>query len=358
MKPRNGETAYPLDLSHPDPEPLLANRTVLFLDSSIWYQLARKRPPEAAQACDRLRALVQQGQVLCPVSWPLISELRKQTQASALPIAELMDECSLGLSYANDNELITAEIRQFVHGLINDTPIALAPKQVYVPITGFISTSASIVWPAGFPATPEQQIATNEQLLVGIRAMTLTRLVSGSPDNFQQPETVHDPGYQKAWKERFAFAHGDRSVMRRVEQEYQLHNVFLPELKKETDKLLFLDRLTFHARLKKMPLDQYGGAATAIFEQLPALRTKTEVMAIMGFNPHRKGTMNDFYDAEIMIAPLAYANAFAAHDRWVTHLLTNESTILSTNHVRYLPTAETLLGYLNELDQSPTTRQA
>jgi hypothetical protein len=134
--------------------------------------------------------------------------------------------------------------------------------------------------------------------------------------------------------------------MRRIEAEYQIRTQLLPRVKSATDRLTLLDRLTFHARLTSLPKDQYDGASTSMLKQLPTLRTKIELMSIMGFNPSRKGGMHDFFDIEIMIAPLAHANAFAAEDKWITHLLTKETTLLQENDVQYLSSASALLDYL------------
>jgi hypothetical protein len=266
-----------------------------------------------------------------------------------------MDEFSLGLAYANDIELFAAEIENFVTGLMRGTPIRIRSEDLYASIIGAVSTKAQIVWPAGFPAPLEEQRALTIEMEMGGRAMTLTSMVDGSRGDFRRTQRHADDelDYHRAWSERFSVARGDRSVMRRIEQEYQIETVLLPELKKSTDQLSLPDRLTFLARLAALPLDRYEGAATAILDQLPALRTKVEILAVMGFNPSRKGTLHDFYDAEIMIAPLAYADAFAAHDKWIKQILTKDSTILQTSSLRYVENVPSLLDYLQELRRSP-----
>lgn len=265
-----------------------------------------------------------------------------------------MDEFSLGLAYANDTELVAAEIANFVVGVVRGTPARLRPDRLYVPFSGAVGTHAVITWPAAFPAPADEQHRLTREFEKRIRAGTLTAFIDGARNDLPRPELHADDDldYHRAWNERFSFAKGNRKVMRRIELEHQITTVLLPGIQNCANQLSFLDRLTFHARLTALPLDEYDRVATSILEHLPALRARIEIMSVMGFNPHRKGTMQDFYDAEIMIAPLAYADAFAAHDRWIKQLLTKDSTILQSSRVRYLQDIPTLLAYLRELPYS------
>jgi hypothetical protein len=343
--------SYPIDLRHPAATPLVGGRKVLFLDLSIWIRLTRRRTAEDAAAADRLVELVKGGRVFCPVSWPLLSELHHgHNFESALPIAQLMDELCNGLSFTNDTELISSEIEQYVRDLVAGTESGLTADEIYVSVSGFLSRQTNIVWPDEFPAPADERLAVTIQMANRISALTVTDYIQMGRDDLPLPDTNKDPEYQRAWQERFDFSKGDRKVMRRVEEEYALKSWFLPELQQSTSKLSFLQRLTFNARLQALPLNHYQRASTAMLERMPAARTKIELMAIMGFNPNRKGSVHDFYDVHQMIAPLAYADAYVAHDRWIRHLLTRETDILSRNGVTYLPDVPALSRWLDELD--------
>jgi hypothetical protein len=342
--------SYPVDLRHPAAAPLVAGRKVLSLDLSIWIRLARKKTADDEKAVLRLQELVDAGRVFCPISWPLLSELQHgHNFESALPIARLMDDLCLGLAFANDRELIRSEITQYVGDLLNGTENSLAASEVYVLVSGHLSSRTHIVWPDDFPTSPEKRTAVTIQMADRLAALTVSDLITMARDSLPLPDTDRDLEYERAWKERFAFAKGDRTVMRRWEEEHAIKTWILPELKTATDRLSFLDRLTFIARLKALPRNRYQGVSAAMLERLPLIRTKVELMAIMGFNPNRKGTLNDFYDIETMIAPLAYADAFAAQDRWIKYLLTNETNILAANQVTYLPDVPALTGWLDEV---------
>ena len=343
-------TAYPIDLSHPSAQSLAAGRKVLFLDLSVWIRLARKRSAEDAATAARLLESVSGGRVLCPISWPLLSELQHgHSFASALPIARLMDDLCLGLAFAMDTELVSSEIENFVQDLVAGTQGELTADELYVSVAGFLSRTGTIVWPDEFPATPDERLATTIQIANRISAMTVTDLIQMAGNDLPLPDTDKNPEYQRAWQKRFDFAKGNRRVMRRVEEEDALKSWLLPELERAANKLAFLDRLTYNARLRSLPRNRYQGVSTAVLERMPAARTKIELMAIMGFNPKRRGSVNDFYDIQQMIVPLAYADAFAAQDKWIRELLTRDTDLLPRNGVRYLSDVPALREWLAEI---------
>lgn len=342
-------TTYPIDLHHPNPTSLVTGRTTLFFDLSIWIRLARRKTPEAATAADRLTALVTEGRLVCPVSWPVYSELLHHDFESALPIAQLMDVLSLGLAYPQDNELITTEIQHYVDALATDRePSPLTPHELYVPIAGILATNAGMTWPPEFPAPASEQERLTTEFAATIRSFTMTDLITMARSHLPKPDHGA-PEYHRAWNERFTAAKGNRTVMRRIEEEYQMTNTLLPNLAKTTKTLSPPDRRRFHERLMALPTNKHGGVSTAILEHLPVLRTRTELMAITGFNPNRKGDLHDFYDIEVMIAPVAHADAFVAQDKWITHLLTRETDLLTRNNTEHLSNIHALVTHLNTM---------
>lgn len=65
------------------------------------------------------------------------------------------------------------------------------------------------------------------------------------------------------------------------------------------------------------PRDKYGGCMATLLAELPALHNHVEVMTRSSEDPNRKDKLNDFFDLDMMPVPLAYADVFVSHERWV-----------------------------------------
>lgn len=74
----------------------ISKRRAVFLDMNIWIDLRESSNPTHVQLREKLRTLVSGGHCFCPLSTALLLELLTQEADSALRVAALMDELSLG----------------------------------------------------------------------------------------------------------------------------------------------------------------------------------------------------------------------------------------------------------------------
>lgn len=98
----------------------LGPTTRVYLDTNHWIgmrdtMLGRPTKSEYASLLNRLRAMRQAGQVICPMSFPLFSELQKQQDDKTRRLtAQLMDELSGGVCLQPPNQIERIEIKRHI----------------------------------------------------------------------------------------------------------------------------------------------------------------------------------------------------------------------------------------------------
>ncbi|NPV20374.1 hypothetical protein HL668_05790 [Bradyrhizobium sp. 81013] len=104
----------------------LEQRVPVYLDTKFWIILrdsasgARTDAP-ALDLLQRLRRLVGNGTIFCPISDSAFSEFMKRGDLlSRLAIARIVDELSLGVTCLDSRTRMRIEIAHFVHGFQND----------------------------------------------------------------------------------------------------------------------------------------------------------------------------------------------------------------------------------------------
>src|SRR5437773_935282 len=75
------------------------DKITIFLDTNGWIEMRDDKCPIAGRVRERLKNLVSEGRVICPLSWGLIEELFKQSHDSRKRTARLMEELTLNVAY-------------------------------------------------------------------------------------------------------------------------------------------------------------------------------------------------------------------------------------------------------------------
>jgi hypothetical protein len=95
------------------------------------------------------------------------------------------------------------------------------------------------------------------------------------------------------------------------------------------------------------------GDEAAFFEkalaELPALHNFIDVMVVADSQPTRKDHYNHFMDNEIMVAPLAYTDAFVSKDKGIRDILRRRTKILSRTKCQYFDSLESADAWLDEV---------
>jgi hypothetical protein len=74
-----------------------------------------------------------------------------------------------------------------------------------------------------------------------------------------------------------------------------------------------------------------------------------EVMTFTGFDPNRTDKMNDFYDIQLMIIPMAYADVVVATDKWIRELMKSHGKNLHHRSAKYSGSWSEFENYLSAL---------
>jgi hypothetical protein len=340
-------------------------RKAVYLDTSCWINLRDEKKRSHCEVKAILRRLVSEGRVLCPLSAALIWELYKQEADSRLRTAALMDELSLGLTYANNYEIFAWEIERFVSRFLGFGEIDMTQSGLYVPVLGYLSSQSHIAFPAEFARD-----MTNEEFIRQIRqkinSTTLTELIQMRLNDeedrvgrcFQRlaPPTV---------SARIALlrenAHKKDKQLKKdalflVEFYHVLKTEIYPAVKDRLPSevvLRFAEHLRTMDALMSENESSIGRGAKCLKETLkllPALYNHVELLTTIIPNK-TNGLINDFFDQEHMPVPLAYATVFAAEDKGIKYVLQGagkQSRVLERTSCKFYCNLESLLDWLKD----------
>jgi len=307
--------------------PSLGDRILLFLDTNTWINLAERKSEAAKQCSALLTEAVSSGQLLCPLAAPLLWELYKQNYPSALRVAALMDQLSLSTSFASSDEIHTAEVRQYLRNILNNGEEKLPVRELLVPVVSYLSSDSVLEFSDWW--SEENRRKATDLLRSAKRAVTVTQLIEMSKDGLPRPERSEPPPYADTLRRRADYAKGNRKKAWLVEAYSIFWSTVLPKLNNLRSLLPIDDQIKIVAAGAQLPLDGFGSRLVPLFERLPSLLVRAEVMTLSGFDTGRKDAMRDFYDTEMLITPFTYSHAFASEDRWIRHIVRSSPIIMA-----------------------------
>lgn len=335
----------------------IENRLSIALDTNIWNFLARETSDEASKVKVLLKQRVAEGKVFCPVSFSLIAELLKQNYESALRTGALMEELSLNTAFALDDEIYRKEVRHFIQRFADESgaaPRRMPTEEIYVPVGGFAGMNFGDVTSAFDSLRLPESLKTGlvAKFEETLASLTITELI----EKFKlllpmSPliEMTPPPAYLSMWRDRWEDAKGNKDKMREIELTAYVNNVLLPNLLEEKENFPAETRRRFIEYIKSLPQGNQSLASGIIIKEFPAIRNSVEIMTITGYDPNRKASMNDFFDIQNMKSPVAYADVLVATDKWVRHLLTNQTETFDDERAFYISSLTDFETYLQKL---------
>lgn len=296
----------------------LRNRKTFLFDISVWNTLADGED-RSIEVCETLIALRNKGVLFCPLSAPAIWELRKQAGTSFMRTAKLMEELSLNVTFRGIDQLFDYEIAHFIQYLLTDEFTPLSIDELFWPLLSYLSPSFSLINSAD-QITEEQKIF-NDGLSERIQNISLTSLMEILGEK-SSPGSKQAPKFQAANIKKREFCKGEKTKMKRIEQEYIANSIILPRFN-EMVSILTLEQQSFIInKLDKLPKSKkYGGVLEHMLSFMPSLSSYVKITTVSGYDINRKDTDNDFFDKEILIYGLSYASIFVAFDRWLKDLI-------------------------------------
>lgn len=324
----------------------LSERTLLFLDTNIWINLAEQNSADAQDCSMLLAEAVSSGRLLCPLAAPILWELHKQNRESALKVAAVMDTLSLSTSFAESDEVHTLEVWRFLQNLLNQRDDRVSPSDVLVPLISYLSSGSSLAFDDSWSAEDRQRCT--ELWASVLQTVTVSELIR-TMDNLPCPERAEPPNFSETLRRRAAFAKGDKTKAWLAEALSVVSSTVLPIIDRLCSRMPSHDQRKLEMATASLPYDRFRSRIVPLLERLPSLLVRAEVMTVSGFDTNRKDTMNDFYDKEILGVPFTYSHAFASEDRWIRHIVHSPPVILTRWPTRLLSTMREVSEFAQDL---------
>ncbi len=329
----------------------IENRISIALDTSVWFNLVEDINDQVKRVKQLLIDLVNRGKVFCPLTFSGISELLKRSYQNALEVAALMDELSLGVSFALDKTIYRKEIERFLLNAIYREERFVEKGEIYVPVMGWLGAGGSLDFPQEFPASTEERKNFTDRFAEILKSKKISDIVKLFKVMLPLPEIVNQPNYD--WKKRWEENQGNKQKIREIEKQAVLRRV-VDRIKEETTLESPEQTIVFKQKacdyINSLPKDKNGTCATAVLERMPAHKNMAEVMAFTGFDPNRTDKMNDFYDIQLMIIPMAYASILVATDKWIRELMKSHGKTLHSRSAQYIGDWSKFENYLSTLN--------
>lgn len=268
-----------------------------------------------------------------------------------------MDDLSLGISFASDETIYRKEIERFLSNAIYEEEHFLEKGEIYVPVMGWLGAGGSLDFPQEFPASSEDRKKFADSFAAILKSKKISDIVKLFDGLLPLPNIVNQPNYD--WKKRWEENQGNKRKLREIEKQAVLRQV-VDRIKEETTlespEQTFVFKQKARDYIHSLPKDKDGTCATAVLERMPAHKNMVEVMTFTSFDPNRTDKMNDFYDIQLMIIPMAYANVLVATDKWIKELMKSHGKILHARSAKYIGDWSGFENYLSALSYEGKSR--
>jgi hypothetical protein len=301
----------------------IRNRRCVFLDTNAWIHMSDEVDNTARRVRDDLRARVAVGTVFCPVSWGTLEELFLQAGDSLPRTAALMEELSLNACFIMRSELFQWEFARSLGRCLGASDYD-SLKGIFTSPAAFTSSRPCITFdlPADqiAPAIANAQAEFQKEMaLIGIAELTRrvddgTR-IDGTP-----------PAYSEAARKAKELYKSNRNKLFAAEAQNCIIMYIRPLL---GPRISPTSTDVFPSAVSQKWLAQFAGPGgdegfyRRLLGELPALNNFVDLMVEADMQPSRKDSNNHFMDNEILVAPLAYADAFVSTDKGIRNLLRN-----------------------------------
>jgi hypothetical protein len=322
---------------------LIQNRDIISLDMNIWIELADGKTVFAQTIKELLQLLVKDGKLFCPSIWSVLSELYKQSYSSRLRVGKLMDELSLNYSFAPSKEIWREEVRLFVQTLVDEKRYKISKEYLFIPFIGYLSSKGTLTYPEGADVN-EAKDMTNV-IKNGLGKVTLIDILSLSTRR-KRDSANYSSQLNKQYKEIWANNKGNKKKIRIENQIYLVNTKILPIINEINTSLKPEQAYKVLKFIKSFPEDDRESVFNSIIGFMPSIRNEFEILSIAPLDNRRNVTINDFYDIENIIIPLAYSNVFVSQDKWIRRLL-KDTNLPQKNNCEYFCNLDYFVQFLN-----------
>jgi len=311
---------------------LLDGKRRIYLDKRYWIvirdvALGRRTDQSSTGLLVQLRRLVSSGTAFCPVSEVLFIELLKQTDLyTRRETAKVIDELSLGVSLAPEEERVGTELAHLFHATKNPNSVYPLDWLVWLKVP----YAVSMAHPTNTSLAPTEERALQKTFFDQMWDMTLVELVDNLGDA-EPPSLINCAllaeklnvgmrthaqeirSFKQAYATEIAGAlsvYSERAIEIFTRMEERLTGVMTnnSEAKKRETAVLLHKMLTNAMRLGKLS------------QRLPTLHVIAMCHAAYRWDTKRRFEANDIFDFHHASAALGFCDIFLTENDLRTQL--------------------------------------
>lgn len=326
-----------IDLSELEAWKLAEGRLLVFLDTSCWIDLADCSSEAARRIRDKLKEGVSSGRMLCPLSWGILEELFKQKGESRERSAQLMEELSLNVTFVMRTELFRWEVDRSVALACGEATAGMR-SGLFVPVAAFVGSRMRIRWSSDPPLNSETKTNVEGYLRRKLGGQGVSAISARA--GFRA--SSGPPAYSSAAKRAKELFRGDKKGLFLDESGSIFREYVTPTLFRHSPAAV-----ARWAEHYAQPGDEEAFFRDCL-RDLPALYNYIDIMVAVSLQPDRRDKNSDFFDYEIVVAPLAYADVFAFRDAGLLDLLRNRTGILKRSSCVVCDSLEALETWIGD----------
>jgi hypothetical protein len=292
---------------------VLNGRDAIYLDMNIWIEFVNEKSILAKDLKELIRMLVKEKKIFCPLHFPLLCELYIQKPESMEVIGDLMNEFSLNFCFARGEEIWKEEVSNFVYSFLENKNHEVSLQTLFVPYIGYLSPQGSLEYPDEYNEETAEKVP--QTIKNNLHIVTLPKMIELS-QCFKDREVQNYSGkINSEWKKIWDHFKGGKNKIRIENQNYLANEFILPTIKRINSTLSPNNLFKLTKYITSLPKDSNGSVFNSIIDKMPSLRNYCELFSIAALDDQRKVSMNDFYDLEHLVIPLAYSDVFVARDK-------------------------------------------
>lgn len=168
----------------------VTNRFRVYLDIRFWIflrdvELSRNCDQELIKLLDRIKYLVDGGQVICPISETVFIELMKQSDhETRLATAKLIDRLSLGVTLIVNPERISQELCNTIYSLAGAKDLTPIDELVWIKLSYIFGE----VHPHQTPFEPSEELVMQKSFFDHMWNATITEMIDNLDfESWEQP---------------------------------------------------------------------------------------------------------------------------------------------------------------------------
>lgn len=293
---------------------LVGARRVLYLDHNVWIDLADRKSSLAQEVFELARMAVDVGVLICPVSYPSITELLKQGKnASSMRQAHTMDALCVGVSIRAERHVIDEEVI-YAHTALTKGSATPTRDKMFTAVGCYLA-DGELQFPDGWEIDDAAELADT----IRRNLPSVTWLLEHLPvPKFQQRHSAGDQRYLDKVRSLnsdlsdFRDKNGKLNAqkLRLEEHTYVLKNYILPRLPRLVGLSGMIRGLADFKARKVKP----GAAALArIVDAMPSTSLSCE-LHVQRRLAARQPEPQDLYDQEHAVLGVPYCDAFGSSD--------------------------------------------